>query len=105
VFDLVLAFFCCYKIRNRRRSKIVMPRISRDFRENEPFGMAEFPSVSGDPFIEYRGEPEENLGAPERSPVDGREERSTADLLRSDAESIPELAIRNFGSDGRGDRD
>jgi hypothetical protein len=100
VLALDIALYCYYRIRSGRRSKIVMPRGSRDFRENEPLAMTQFPSFS--PvyrFVEYRGEPEENLGAPERSPIEGRGERSTVDFVRSDEKSIPELAL------GREDRD
>jgi hypothetical protein len=91
VIVFVIALFTYHRSRSNALSK--KPRVSRDVRESEPLD----PSVSpGDPFVEYRGEPEEDLGAPERSPVDGR---SSADLLRSDVESIPEVAL------GRVDRD
>jgi hypothetical protein len=93
VLVLVIALFTYYRSKTNRRSKIIMPRVSgstRDLRESEPLGMTKFPSVNaGDPFVEYRGEQDEDLGAPERSPVEGREDRSRAEFLRSDAESIP----------------
>ena len=76
--------------------------LSRDPREREPLGMAEFRSPGGDPFVKYRGEPDEDLGAPENSPID-QTGRSTANLLRSDEEISPVLAGINFGSTHRED--